>query len=94
MTRMMNSDDSFTGPVNIGNPGEFTMLELAENIIDLTGSKSKLVFLPLPKDDPTQRQPDISLAQEKLNGWEPVVPLREGLQKTINYFDKLLGDKK
>jgi UDP-glucuronate decarboxylase len=93
MTRMMNTDDSFTGPVNIGNPGEFTMLELAQNIIDLTGAKSKLVFMPLPKDDPTQRQPDISLAREKLNNWEPVVPLREGLQKTINYFDNLLSQK-
>ena len=93
MTRMMNTDDSFIGPVNIGNPGEFTMLELAQNIIDLTGAKSKLIYMPLPKDDPTQRQPDISLAREKLNGWEPVVPLREGLQKTINYFDNLLSQK-
>lgn len=90
MTRMMNSDESFIGPVNIGNPGEFTMLELAENIVELTNSKSKFVFLPLPKDDPSQRQPDISLAQEKLNGWEPVVSLADGLQQTVNYFEKLL----
>jgi len=80
-----------TGLVNIGNPGEFTMLELAQNIIDLTGSKSKLVFLPLPSDDPTQRQTDISFAKEKLGGWEPEVPLREGLLKTIDYFDQLLS---
>jgi UDP-glucuronate decarboxylase len=90
MVRMMATDDSVTGPVNIGNPGEFTMLELASEILDITGSKSKLVFLPLPKDDPTQRQPDISLAKEKLNGWEPKVQLREGLVKTIEYFDTLL----
>jgi UDP-glucuronate decarboxylase len=92
MIRMMATGDDFTGPVNIGNPGEFTMLELAENIIELTGSKSKLVFLPLPADDPTQRQPDISLAKEKLGGWEPKVPLREGLTKTIEYFDQLLSE--
>ncbi len=66
------------------------MLELAQNIIDLTGSKSKIIYLPLPADDPTQRQPDISLAKEKLNNWEPIVPLREGLEKTIKYFDNLL----
>jgi UDP-glucuronate decarboxylase len=93
MIRMMNTDDSFTGPVNIGNPGEFTMLELAENIIDLTGSKSKIVHLPLPSDDPTQRQPDISLAQEKLGGWQPTVPLRTGLTKTIGYFEQLLREE-
>lgn len=92
MTRMMATDDSFTGPVNIGNPGEFTMLELAETVLDLTGSKSKITYLPLPKDDPAQRQPDISLAREKLNGWEPVVPLREGLKSTIEYFEKLLSE--
>ncbi len=90
MIRMMGTDDSFIGPVNIGNPGEFTMLELANEIIDITGSKSKLVFMPLPEDDPTQRQPDISLAKEKLGGWEPKIPLREGLTKTIDYFDGLL----
>ena len=91
MVRMMGTDDSFTGPVNIGNPGEFTMLELAQEILDITGSKSKLIHLPLPSDDPTQRQPDITLAQEKLNGWEPKVPLRKGLEKTIEYFDQLLS---
>jgi UDP-glucuronate decarboxylase len=90
MTRMMATEDSFIGPVNIGNPGEFTMLELAQEIINITGSKSKIVYLPLPADDPTQRQPDISLAREKLNGWEPKIPLREGLVKTISYFDELL----
>lgn len=93
MTRMMNTEDSFKGPVNIGNPTEFTMLELAENIIDLTGSKSKIVHLPLPKDDPTKRRPDISLAREKLGGWEPTVPLRNGLIKTIEYFDQLLVEE-
>ncbi len=93
MVRMMNTADDFTGPVNIGNPGEFTMLELAQTILDLTGSRSKLVFLPLPADDPTQRQPDISLAREKLGGWEPVVPLREGLIQTIAYFEGLLAEK-
>ncbi len=90
MIRMMNTDDDFTGPVNVGNPGEFTMLELAHEILDITGSKSKLVYLPLPKDDPIQRQPDISLAREKLGGWEPKVPLREGLEKTVAYFEELL----
>jgi UDP-glucuronate decarboxylase len=93
MIRMMGAPDDFTGPVNIGNPGEFTMLELAQNILDITGSKSKIIYLPLPKDDPTQRQPDISLAKEKLGGWEPKVPLKEGLIKTIHYFDQLLSEK-
>lgn len=87
--RLMASPDDVTGPINIGNPGEFTMLELAENVIDLTNSGSKLVFEPLPADDPKQRKPDITLAKEKL-GWEPTVPLREGLAKTIEYFDGLL----
>ncbi|WP_372796769.1 UDP-glucuronic acid decarboxylase family protein [Pontiella sp.] len=87
--RLMASPDDVTGPINIGNPGEFTMLELAENVIDLTNAKSKLIFEPLPADDPKQRQPDITLAKEKL-GWEPTVPLREGLTKTIEYFDGLL----
>jgi UDP-glucuronate decarboxylase len=73
--RMMNSRDSLTGPVNIGNPIEFTMLQLAEEVINLTNSKSKLVYLPLPQDDPMQRQPDISLAKKELNGWEPKIPL-------------------
>ena len=90
MVRMMATEDSFTGPVNIGNPGEFTMIELANLIIDITGTKSKLIYMPLPQDDPTQRQPDITLAKEKLGGWEPKVPLREGLTQTIEYFDRLL----
>ena len=82
---MMNGPDDFPGPVNLGNPGEFTIKQLAEMIIELTGSASKLTFRPLPSDDPLQRRPDISLAKEKLS-WEPTVPLREGLQKTIDYF--------
>ncbi len=89
MIRMMNTDD-FIGPVNIGNPNEFTMLELANAVIELTNSKSKITYLPLPADDPLQRQPDISLAKEKLNNWEPKVQLNEGLVKTIKYFDNLL----
>lgn len=88
--RMMNSRDGFIGPVNIGNPNEFTMLQLAQEVIDLTGSKSKLTFKPLPQDDPMQRQPDISLAYKELNGWEPTVQLKEGLKHTIEYFDNLL----
>ncbi|MGV8815423.1 MAG: UDP-glucuronic acid decarboxylase family protein [Gelidibacter sp.] len=88
--RMMNSRDGFTGPVNIGNPVEFTMLELAENVIKLTNSKSKLVYRPLPQDDPLQRQPLIDLAKKELNGWEPKVQLEEGLKSTIAYFDNLL----
>ncbi len=88
--RFMQSSDDFTGPVNLGNPVEFTMLELAEHVKDLTNSKSEIKFEPLPEDDPKQRQPDITLAKEKL-GWEPKVPLREGLEKTIGYFSKLLG---
>lgn len=90
LKRMMRTDDSFIGPVNIGNPNEFTMLELAEKIISLTGSRSKIVYLPLPADDPIQRQPDISLAKEKLGGWTPKIELEEGLKKTIMYFDELL----
>ena len=89
MTRMMNSGDDFTGPVNIGNPGEFTMLELAEKVISMTKSKSKIVFQPLPQDDPRKRKPDISLAKEKLD-WQPVVGLDEGLEKTIEYFRKFV----
>jgi UDP-glucuronate decarboxylase len=88
--RMMNSRDGFIGPVNIGNPVEFTMLELAQEVIDLTNSKSKITHMPLPQDDPMQRQPDISLAKKELNGWEPKIHLREGLTKTIGYFDGLL----
>lgn len=90
--RMMNSHDEFIGPVNIGNPIEFTMLQLAKEVIDLTGSKSKITYLPLPKDDPMQRQPDISLAKKELGGWEPKVQLREGLKYTIAYFDELLKE--
>ena len=85
--RMMEeSREGFTGPVNIGNPGEFTMLELAEKVLELTGSKSQIVHRPLPSDDPTQRRPDIALAQRELGGWEPKIALDEGLQKTIAYF--------
>jgi UDP-glucuronate decarboxylase len=84
MYRMMNCED-FTGPVNIGNPGEFTMIELAQKVIELTGSSSKLVYRPLPSDDPTQRRPVIDLAKEKL-GWQPTIALDEGLKRTIEYF--------
>lgn len=87
--RLMNSPDDFTGPVNLGNPGEFTILELAEKVLQMTGSHSELVFRPLPQDDPVKRKPDISLANRVL-GWEPKVPLDEGLKKTIDYFDDLL----
>ena len=91
MTRMMDTRDDFTGPVNIGNPREFTMLELAQIVIELTGAKSKLVFKPLPSDDPKQRKPDITLAREALNGWEPKVALEAGLKKTVAYFDEMLS---
>ena len=93
MIRMMNSRDGFLGPVNLGNPGEFTMLELAEKIIELTGSNSKIIHLELPKDDPTQRKPVIDLAKKELNGWEPKVELEEGLIKTIAYFEDILVQK-
>ena len=86
--RMMNGPDDFIGPVNIGNPGEFTIKQLAEHVVAMTGSKSKLVYKPLPADDPMQRQPDISLARAKL-GWEPKVPLAEGLKKTIDWFKSI-----
>ncbi|MEB2774094.1 UDP-glucuronic acid decarboxylase family protein [Algoriphagus sp. D3-2-R+10] len=89
MYRLMNSRDGFTGPVNIGNPGEFTMLELAQQIIELTNSKSEMVFLPLPQDDPMQRKPLIDLAKKELD-WEPTVQLREGLVKTIAYFESVI----
>lgn len=89
--RLMATGDDFPGPVNIGNPGEFSMRELADKVITLTGSKSRLVHLPLPADDPKQRRPDISLARERLGGWEPKTQLDEGLQKTIAYFDQLLS---
>ncbi len=87
--RLMHSPDEFTGPVNIGNPGEYTILELAEKIITLTGAKSTIVFKPLPQDDPLQRKPDITLAREKL-GWAPVTDLENGLQRTIGYFKNLI----
>ncbi|PWJ65523.1 MULTISPECIES: UDP-glucuronic acid decarboxylase family protein [unclassified Fibrobacter] len=86
--RMMNQD-KIIGPVNIGNPGEFTMLELAKEVLDLTGSKSKIIYQPLPGDDPKMRRPNIDLAKSAL-GWEPTIPLRKGLEKTICYFDELL----
>lgn len=85
MIRMMATGDSITGPVNIGNPGEFTMRELAEKVIKMTGSKSKIIYQPLPTDDPLQRKPDITLAKELLH-WEPVIHLDEGLQRTIDFF--------
>jgi len=90
MLRMMDSPAAFVGPVNIGNPGEFTMLELAEMVLRLTGSRSKISFQPLPSDDPKQRRPDISLAKQALD-WEPTVSLEEGLVKTIAYFRHLLA---
>ena len=90
MVRFMNSKEELTGPLNMGNPNEFTIIELAETVIRLTGSKSKLVYKPLPSDDPLQRQPDISLAKKEL-GWEPKVSLEEGLKKTIEYFREILS---
>ena len=89
--RMMNQD-KIIGPVNIGNPGEFTMLELAKEVLELTGSKSKIVYKPLPGDDPKMRRPDITLAKSALK-WKPTIPLRQGLEKTIVYFDNLLKTK-
>jgi UDP-glucuronate decarboxylase len=89
MVRLMATPDEFTGPVNIGNPNEFTILELAEKVISLTGSKSEIVRMPLPPDDPSQRQPDITLARRVL-GWEPKIQLEDGLQKTISYFRSIL----
>jgi UDP-glucuronate decarboxylase len=85
MIRMMNAPDDFSGPVNIGNPNEFSIMELAGKVIGLTGSKSKIIYQPLPEDDPLQRQPDIALAKERL-GWEPKTQLEEGLKRTIEYF--------
>jgi len=90
MVRMMQTGDDITGPVNIGNPDEFTIIELAEKIITMTSSRSRISFQPLPPDDPAQRQPDISLAKEILGGWNPKVDLETGLEKTITYFDHLL----
>lgn len=89
LTRFMESPDEFIGPVNLGNPVEFSILKLAEKLIHLTGSKSRIVFKPLPSDDPRQRQPDISLAKEKL-GWNPTIPLEDGLVKTIEYFTEMV----
>ena len=91
MIRLMDSPDDVTGPINVGNPGEFTMIELAENVLRLTGSRSKLVRMPLPADDPKQRKPDITKARTVL-GWEPKVQLEDGLKETIAYFRKLLDE--
>jgi len=90
--RMMNNSEGFTGPVNLCNPGEFTILELAERVIHLTGSRSKIVFKPLPADDPTQRRPAIELARQKL-GWQPTMELEQGLERTITYFKILFLEK-
>ena len=90
MIRMMNTPDEVTGPVNIGNPGEFTILELAQKVIELTGSKSKIEFHELPEDDPMQRKPDITKASELLSGWKPKIQLEEGLVNTIDYFRRLV----
>jgi UDP-glucuronate decarboxylase len=86
MTQVMDTPDDFTGPINIGNPGEFSILELAQSVIDLANSRSKVIYSELPMDDPKQRRPDISLAKRTLNGWEPKIQLREGLVRTIKYF--------
>ena len=88
MLRMMNGPNDFVGPVNLGNPDEFTILELAQLVIDLTESKSQIVFAPLPEDDPTRRKPDIRLAREKLD-WQPTIPLREGLGRTVEWFSRI-----
>ncbi len=93
MIKMMNNEDNFIGPVNLGNPSERTILDFAKLIIELTNSKSNIIFKPLPQDDPVKRKPDISLAKEKLN-WEPKVDIKVGLQKTIEYFDEKLKEKK
>jgi len=92
LIRMMNAPDAFTGPVNLGNPSEFSMLELAQKILEWTGSQSEIIFKPLPQDDPLQRRPDISLAKEKLQ-WEPLTALEEGLKKTIAYFEEILSQR-
>jgi UDP-glucuronate decarboxylase len=89
MVRMMESDAAAPGPVNIGNPKEFTMLELAQAVVAQTGSRSRIVHRELPQDDPRQRQPDITLARQRL-GWEPTVPLEQGLQRTIDYFRSMV----
>ncbi len=94
MLCMMQTEDGFTGPVNIGNPEEFSIRELAETVIALTGSRSKIVYLPLPQDDPTRRRPDISLATKYLGDWKPTVKLEEGLHKTIDYFRRVMENRK
>ena len=91
MARMMATEDGFTGPVNTGNPHEFTIKQLADLVVEMVNSQSKVVYRDLPVDDPRQRKPDITLAREKL-GWEPTIQLREGLTKTISYFDGLLRE--
>jgi UDP-glucuronate decarboxylase len=91
--RLMDTPDDLTGPVNLGNPAEMTIRELAEKVIELTGSRSKIESRPLPQDDPIQRQPDIALARAKLGGWAPRVGLEDGLRKTIAYFEALLRSR-
>ena len=93
MIRMMGSEDTFFGPVNLGNPSEFTMIELAEKVLELTGSCSKIIHLPLPQDDPLQRKPDITLAGEKLDGWKPLINLEKGLLETIKYFTDVVNSE-
>ena len=93
LIRLMNSPDKLVGPVNLGNPGEFTMLELAHKVIELTSSRSELIYKQLPQDDPRQRKPDITLAKKELQ-WQPSVALEEGLKKTIAYFERLLKEEK
>jgi UDP-glucuronate decarboxylase len=89
LIRLMESESEIVGPINLGNPSEFTIRQLAEIVVDLTGSASKIIHRPLPQDDPKQRQPDISKAQELL-GWQPILPLADGLRRTVAYFDELL----
>lgn len=90
MIRMMNTPDDVIGPINIGNPAEFSMLELAEKVLEITGSKSEIIFKPLPEDDPMQRRPDISLAKKTLNNWEPKIGVDQGLRKVVDYFESVL----
>jgi UDP-glucuronate decarboxylase len=91
LIKLMATDESVTGPINIGNPGEFSIIQLATRVVDMTGSGSRIVHRPLPQNDPRQRRPDISRAQEVLS-WQPCTPLKEGLIRTIAYFEKLLSD--